>query len=105
MDNIIKDIRKWEHREKKVNILIVAAVAWCIVMIILISNTPGNLFLYDLADALVWVGFGFYIAFVLAKIYIHYVMLAPLIRFKLSEFLEKKEPDPDFDIDKYVDWK
>ena len=105
MDNIIKDIRKWEHREKKVNILIVAAVAWCIVMIILISNTPGNLFLYDLVCTLAWVGLGLYLALVLVKVVIHYVMFAPLIHFKLSEFLEKKEPDPDFDIDKYYDWK
>lgn len=37
------------------------------------------------------------------KVFVHFVILKPLIEFKLQDSVEN--PDPDFDFDKYIDWK
>lgn len=42
MDNVVKQIRKWERREKKVNIGLCISLVWCVVWLIILSNTPGG---------------------------------------------------------------
>lgn len=42
MDNVIKKIRKWERRERKVNIGLCISFAWCVVWLIVLSNNPGG---------------------------------------------------------------
>jgi len=37
------------------------------------------------------------------KVFVHYFILDPLIKHKLSETVE--EDDPDFDWNKYINWK
>lgn len=42
MDNVVKKIRKWERKEKKVNIGLCISFAWCVVWLIVLSNNPGG---------------------------------------------------------------
>lgn len=105
MDNVIKDIRKWERIERKTNIGLVCSAVFCFAVVsVFIRSFPGPTG-YVVFNILSWGGFAVFVALVLFKVYVHYFMLAPLIEFKLTEYYQTQVEDPDFDIDKYIDWK
>lgn len=37
MDNVVKQIRKWERIESRINIGLIASIVWCIVMVIILD--------------------------------------------------------------------
>lgn len=59
--------------------------------------------MYYLANIFCTFGLLAFIALAVVKVFIHYVILKPLIEQKLIDTVEI--PDPDFDWDKYIDWK
>lgn len=59
--------------------------------------------MFHLANIFVTVGLLAFIALAGVKVFIHYFILDPLIKQKLNETVEI--PDPDFDWDKYINWK
>ena len=105
MDNVVRDIRKWERMERKVNVGIIVSAAWGFTFAAIITRPHGSILAYNILTALFWLGFAAYIGFSAAKVFIHFFRLDPLIKDKLSEFVQTGETDPDFDVDKYSDWK
>ena len=58
---------------------------------------------FDIVNILFTLGFIAFLVLAITKGVIHYAILKPLIEHKLRETVE--EDDPDFDWNKYINWK
>ena len=102
MSKINDQIVKYSSVEHKINVGLFISAGVGIAICFLLYEASGKFL--DFLSVLVWVVLVALLLLGLAKVVVHYFYLDPLIQY-MRQILLEGDPDPDFDYDKYEDWK